>query len=73
MLRGGDPLKSVSLINLALCFENLGDRGKLWNFRVKHTNSAAENGILPHQIVSLANLGSIKMKLGENERGRASV
>jgi len=65
MLRGGDPLKSVSLINLALCFENLGDLRKALEFQSQAYKFGAENGILPHQIVSLANLGSIKMKLGE--------
>src|SRR5207237_7311657 len=59
-----------SQINLALCFDKLGELSKALEFQSQAQQIGVVNGIIPHQIVSLGNLGSIKMKLGEmNEAG----
>src|SRR5207237_8304856 len=54
-----------SQINLALCFDKLGELSKALEFQSQAQQIGVVNGIIPHQIVSLGNLGSIKMKLGE--------
>ena len=59
-----------TLNNLALCFENLGDLTKAWEFQSKAHDFAVASGMLSRRILTLGNLGSIKTKLGEIQPAR---
>lgn len=56
---------AVELNNLAVCFEHLGNIKKGYEYQLRAERVSLTNGILPVQIISLVNFGSMKTKLGE--------
>jgi tetratricopeptide (TPR) repeat protein len=57
--------KILQLHNLALCFENLGYLTKAFEYQTRAQQIAASKSSVQVQILSLANLGSIRTKCGE--------
>ncbi|PYR97087.1 MAG: hypothetical protein DMG16_25830 [Acidobacteria bacterium] len=64
MLRSGHTERFGTLNNLALSFEHLGGLRKAYSLQSQTLRIATANGIVPAQILSLGNLGSIKTKQG---------
>src|SRR5262249_16395 len=53
------------LKNLAVCYDNLGDLRTASEYQLRIQRSSATSGTVSGHILSLGNLASIKMKLGE--------
>ncbi len=64
------PINGVALLNFALCLENLGDLNGAVKCQLQMQQVNVAQTIVV-QILSIANLGSLKTKLGDTSEARA--
>jgi transcriptional regulator with GAF, ATPase, and Fis domain/serine/threonine protein kinase/tetratricopeptide (TPR) repeat protein len=67
----GEAARSGAVLNdLAVCFENLGDLRRALELQSKAYDFTVANGMAARRVLTMANLGSMKTKLGQMREAR---